>query len=112
MNARRRRPMDVLRCHVLQCAYGHYPWDDWQRKALAKGVPEALAGLGRAVMREAFQHDWPEALKSRCGWHDEGLRMIQIALRSPKTAEKRWQRLLETDGGRGEWQDGRWISND
>jgi hypothetical protein len=111
MNARRRRPIDVLRSHVLQCTYGHYPWDDWKKKALEKGVPEKLADLGRAVMREAFQHDWPENLKSLCGWHDEGLCMIRIALRSPKTAEKRWQRLLETDGLRGEWKDGQWVPN-
>ena len=25
--------------YVLQCGYGHYPWDDWERSALAAGVP-------------------------------------------------------------------------
>jgi hypothetical protein len=37
--------------------------------------------------------------------------MIQIALTSPATAKKRWQRLLETDGLRGEWKDGQWVPN-
>jgi hypothetical protein len=93
---------------VLSCTYGHYPWDDWERMALAAGVPQELAGLGRLTMREAYQHSWDARLKSLCGWSDEGRRMIKLALRSPQTAEKRWNRLLETDGHRGEWKDGQW----
>lgn len=89
---------------VLQCSYGHYPWDDWEKAALAASVPQDLAGLGRLTMREAFQHDWDARLKSLCGWHDQGRRMIELALRSPQTAEKRWQRLLDTDGNRGCWR--------
>jgi hypothetical protein len=97
---------------VLSCAFGHYPWDDWERAALAAGVPKDLAGLGRLTMREAYQHQWSDRLKSLCGWRDEGRRMIRLALRSPKTAGKRWQRLLDTDGGRGEYdaQTGQWNS--
>jgi hypothetical protein len=36
--------------------------------------------------------------------------MLRLALRSPKTADKRWQRLLDTDGGRGECDEktGQW----
>jgi hypothetical protein len=39
--------------------------------------------------------------------------MIKLALRSPGTAEKRWQRLLDTDGLRGRYDEktGQWISN-
>jgi hypothetical protein len=38
--------------------------------------------------------------------------MIKLALRSPGTAEKRWQRLLDTDGYRGEYDEktGAWVS--
>jgi hypothetical protein len=95
---------------VLRCTFGHYPWDDWERAALAVGVPKALAGLGRLTMREAYNHGWTEKLKSLCGWCDDGRRMIQLALRSPQTAEKRWQRLLDTDGQRGEWKNNQWHS--
>ena len=31
---------------VLGCKPGHYPWDDWEKAALASGVPPDLAGLG------------------------------------------------------------------
>ncbi len=103
------RPIDR---RVLGCTYGHYPWDDWERTALAAGVPKELAGLGRLTMREAYQHDWTYKLKSLCGWNDNGRRMTKLALRSPKTAEKRWQRLLDTDGYRGEYDEktGQWNS--
>lgn len=97
---------------VLSCEYGNYPWDEWERYAAACGVPKELAGLGRAVIREAYQHDWTDRLKSLCGWKDDGRRMIKLALGSPKIAEKRWNRLLETDGYRGEYDEktGQWIS--
>lgn len=98
--------------YVLQCTYGHYPWDDWERAALTAGVDKDLAGLGRLTMREAFQHLWDVRLQSLCGWHDQGKRMIRLALRSPEKAEKRWQRLLDTDGYRGEYDEanGEWKS--
>ena len=78
------RPINVLDSEVLQCSYGNYPWDDWEKKALAKGVPKELAALGRLTMREAYQHDWEDRLKSLCGWYDQGRCMIRLALRSPK----------------------------
>jgi hypothetical protein len=96
---------DALDERVLSCAFGHYPWDDWERAALAAGVPRDLAGLGRLTMREAYQHQWCDRLKSLCGWRDEGRRMIRLALRSPKAAAKRWNRLLDTDGLRGEYDE-------
>jgi hypothetical protein len=94
------------------CAPQHYPWDYWEKKALAAGVPEELASLGRSVMREAHQHAWGERLQCLCGWADKGRRMIRLALKSPKTADKRWRDLLNTDGNRGRWDEktGRWIS--
>lgn len=84
---------------VMDCSAGNYPWDDWQRHAIARGVPAELASLGRAVIREAWQHEWSERLRSLCGWSDDGRRMLRLALRNPQLAEKRWSRLLDTDGG-------------
>jgi hypothetical protein len=48
--------------HVLACPSGSFPWDDWQIEAVAAGVGPDLASLGRAVMREAYQHDWCDRL--------------------------------------------------
>jgi hypothetical protein len=89
---------------------GHDPWDDWRRAALEARLPADLAGLGRAVMREAYRRDWPPRLKSLCGWRDGGGRMLKFALRSPGKARYRWQRLIESEGGRRTRQEGRWFS--
>ena len=104
-------PLSPFDERVLSCSLGNHPWDDWERAALEKGVPSELAALGRAVFREAYQHDWDEHLKSLCGWRDDGCRMLKLVLRSPRRAGKRWQRLLETDGDRGEYnaQTGEWV---
>ena len=103
---------DQLNARVLGCTYGQYPWDDWERAALPRGVEKKLANLGRAVMREACQHDWESRLQKRCGWEDGGAVMIALALRAPRTARRRWERLLDTDGGRGSYhpKTGEWIS--
>jgi len=85
---------------VLGSAYGAYPWDGWEKWARAQGVPVELASLGRAVIREAWQHGWEERLQSLCGWQDDGRRMLRLAQRNPALAQKRWSRLLDTDGGR------------
>ena len=85
---------------VMGSAYGAYPWDGWEKHALAKGVAPELAALGRAVIREAWQHGWDERYRSLCGWRDDGRRMLRLALRNPARAEKRWERLMETDGAR------------
>lgn len=97
---------------MVGCEYLHYPWDDWERWAIDQGLNPDLAGLGRAVIREASQHCWTDRLQSLCGWHDDGRRMLRLALRSPEKARKRWERLLETDGYRGEYDEktGEWIS--
>ncbi|MGH8021012.1 MAG: hypothetical protein ACREIA_22570 [Opitutaceae bacterium] len=89
-----------LRDHeVLGSASGAYPWDGWEKHAVAQGVPAELASLGRAVIREAWQHEWSERLRSLCGWSDDGRRMLRLALRNPALAQARWTRLLETDSG-------------
>lgn len=95
------------------CTYGQYPWDAWDRMALARGVSEDLAALGRAVMREAYQHAWCDRFRSLCGWGDEGQRMIALALRSPATARRRWEWLMETDGQRVDpWNNYEWVWED
>ena len=85
---------------VMGSVPGRYPWDKWEKWAKAQGAPKELAALGRAVIREAWQHDWSEELRRLCGWRDDGKRMLRLALRSPARAEKRWLHLLATDGGR------------
>ena len=72
---------------VLGCEYGHYPWDDWERRAVADGLDRDLAALGRLTIREAYEHQWDDRLKSLCGWRDDGRRMLRFALRSPEKAK-------------------------
>lgn len=92
---------------VLGSEVGNYPWDRWEKHAVEQGVPAELASIGRAVIREAWQHGWDERLCSLCGWRDDGARMLRLALCNPRLAEKRWLRLLATDGGRYEPKTGR-----
>ena len=85
---------------IQACAPGAYPWDDWQREALAAGLSSELAALGRAVMREAYQHHWCDRLKYECGIDnpDTAAGMILCAKSQPYLTEARWQWLLATDG--------------
>lgn len=89
-----------------------YPWDDWEQRALEGGVSKELASLGRAVMREAYQHQWEPKLQALCGWEDEGETMIRLALEMPAQARYIWQKLLDTDGCRGSYdpKSGEWVS--
>lgn len=88
---------------VLDCSFGHYPWDDWERYALACGLDAEIAGLARLLIREAFQHDWPDWLKPVCGWDDDGQELLAFALRAPKSARRQWEILFRTDGLRGDY---------
>jgi hypothetical protein len=107
-----RQALGQLKAHGF-CESWHYPWDEWERMALARGVAEELANLGRAVMREADQHRWNERLRSLCGWNDEGRRMIALGLRSPQRARRRWKWLLATDGLRVDpGADYRWVEDE
>lgn len=85
---------------ILACTPGSYPWDQWQREALESGLNPDLATLGRAVMREAYQHDWCEGLKYECGIDnpETAAGMIACAKEQPFLVETRWQWLLATDG--------------
>lgn len=82
------------------CLPGAFPWDGWQRQALASGLDAQLAALGRSVMREAYQHDWCDRLKYECGIDnaDTAAGMISCAKDQPHLVEARWQWLLATDG--------------
>jgi hypothetical protein len=95
-----RTPLDE---RVLGCAFGNYPWDEWERRALAAGVEKEVAQLGRAVMREAYNHGWDGRLKTFCGWDDDGAQMLADALRAPASASRQWEILLRTDGLRGDY---------
>ena len=109
--ARKLQSPPTLRDHGYYPA-GQYPWDFWERRALASGVPADLATLGRAVMREADQHGWCGRLQSRCGWHDDGRRMIALALRAPAKARVRWDWLMDTDGLRVDPTTFTWLGDD
>lgn len=80
------------------CSAGAYPWDDWERSALTCGLAAELANLGRAVMREAYQHVWCGRLKVECGLHDEGRGMLRRVLAHPRRTAARWAWLMATDG--------------
>jgi hypothetical protein len=91
-----------LRFDSCACAYGHYPWDGWERWALASGLEAGLAGLGRLLIREAYQHGWEGWLQNLCGWGDDGQSLLAFALRAPEKARWCWSRLLDTAGLRGD----------
>jgi hypothetical protein len=88
---------------VCACSFGGYPWDDWERYALARGLDAELAGLGRLLIREAFNHGWELWLQNLCGWGDDGQALLAFALRAPKTARRQWDILMRTDGLRGDY---------
>jgi len=88
---------------VCACSFGGYPWDDWERHALACGLDAEFAGLGRLLIREAFNHSWESWLQARCGWSDDGQALLACALRAPQTARRQWEILMRTDGLRGDY---------
>lgn len=84
--------------------YGHYPWDQWERWALAEGLEAEVAGQGRLLIREAINHGWDPRLVLLCGWgSDDGRALLDQALRSPKRALRQWDILMRTDGLRGDY---------
>lgn len=92
---------------ILASTPGNFPWDKWQTRALTAGLAAELAGLGRFLMREAYQHDWCEVLKQECGLLSDSVAqgMIDCALQEPELTADRWQWLLATDGLRFDpWQ--------
>lgn len=72
-------------------------WDAWKTKALAAGVPQHLADLGRELMRDLAQHTAGEI---RCLGHEaDGDKMIAMALAAPVTMELRFASDLRTPVG-------------
>jgi len=92
-----------LHFDVCACSFGPYPWDDWERYALACGLDAELAGLGRLLVREAYNHGWEGWLQSLCGWSDDGAALLAFALWSPVKARWCFSRLMDTDGLRGDY---------
>jgi hypothetical protein len=84
---------------VLDCKPFHYPWERW---ALAQGLDPSVAGQARLLIREAFNHDWSEELRTLCGWRDDGQALFKLARRAPKKALRQWDILMRTDGLRGD----------
>lgn len=76
------------------CSRESYPWNRWLQDALEAGIPEDLATLGRATIREAYQHTWSQELK----YLTRPQLMIRMAQDAPKLAACLWTILLETDG--------------
>jgi hypothetical protein len=68
---------------------GQYPWDDWERMALAAGLPAGQAALGRSLMREADQHGWCRRLRRECGWNDGGRSLLARLLAQPQRTAAR-----------------------
>jgi hypothetical protein len=97
-------PLPKLDLHfdVCACTFGHYPWDDWERFARARGLDAETAGLGRLLVREAYNHGWEAWLQSLCGWSDDGAALLAFALREPEKARWCFARLMDTDGLRGD----------
>lgn len=95
-------PKLTLHFDVCACSFGHYPWDDWERFARARGLDAETAGLGRLLIREAYNHGWEGWLQNLCGWADDGRALLAFALRSPEKARWCFARLLDTDGLRGD----------
>ncbi len=89
-------------------AFGHevgqYPWDQWERWAIAQGLDRDVAAQARLLIREAVNHAWDQRLVSFCGWgSDDGRALLRHALRSPKQALGQWDILMRTDGFRGDY---------
>ena len=101
---------DTLDDRFLPYITGGFAWCEWCERALLRGLDEELAVLGRAVMREAFQHSWDIKLQEECGLIDDGAAMLDLAFSDPAKANERWEYLLQTDGLRGCYENGEWVS--
>jgi hypothetical protein len=94
--------LDASWDRVCACSFGHYPWDDWKRWALAQGLDAKVAGQARLLIREAFNHAWEGWLQIICGWDDDGLALFEFGRRAPEKALRQWNVLMRTDGFRGD----------
>lgn len=63
-------------------------------RALANGVPEDLADLGRQVMlRAREQSQWTDYQRGLYAWD----KMLSLVLSQPEMARDEWEYLLATD---------------
>jgi hypothetical protein len=69
-----------------QCSPARYHWDHWRREAFEQGMDADAADVGRALIREAHQHAWPD--------HVDMEAMMVRGLREPAEARERWQHIL------------------
>ena len=74
------------------------PWDLWHTWALADGVPEELAALGRSVIQHADPHSFLREACCEFGWRDSGASMIRFAMEEPEVACESWLELLTRNG--------------
>ena len=70
-----------------------FEWDEWKERALARGIAEDLAELGKNLMRDAYMQRWPEAVLGDCGWDDDGFGMLALACAKPAETRRDWERL-------------------
>ncbi len=59
--------------------------DRWEQQALAAGVSQELAQLGREVMRDHYQHGKEDYL---LGEEADGVKMLQMCLADPAKARE------------------------
>lgn len=71
-----------------------FQWDYWEMEALEDGMEKSLAALGRAVMREACQHNWSPRVAALCSDY----MLDRLLVQAPKRARRLYEVLLETDG--------------
>jgi hypothetical protein len=80
-------------------------WQNWYARAIAAGVHEDVAAVGRAVIWRIYddhgENQWHETVLRLAGFDDAGLDMIRLALARPQTAVHIWWRIFETRGLRG-----------
>jgi len=62
-------------------------WDAFERDALAAGVPQHLAVLGRDVMRDVYQHGLDQSIT--LGTVEDAPLLIDWMLAAPTSAEAR-----------------------
>ena len=72
-----------------------YPWDEWQRYALADGIDPELAALCRSTIRDAYQHWWKGHAYYLCIGSGS---LTELAHRAPELTRRLCDLLLETDG--------------
>ena len=95
-------PPELDPARMGRCEHPHFPWNDWERWAVACGLGTDLARLGGLLIREAYNHGWSEPLCVWAGWGDDGHEMLGLGLRCPEVARRQWEILLRTDGLRGD----------